>query len=83
MRKFLWTTSLLIFASPVLAQAADQGTYRPGQAYSSAIVSGYGLCASQCQGDAQCKGWNFVRVKPESANGVCELNASFARPVAM
>ncbi len=82
MRKIFWITSIWLFASPIAAQAADQGTYRPGQAYSSAIVSSYGFCASQCQGDAQCKGWNFVRVKPNSPNGVCELNASFARPVA-
>lgn len=73
-----------IFLSPGLALsalAADQNTYRPGQAYLKTAATSHQACAQQCQGDAQCRGWNFVRPNPRTASGICEFNARVAAPV--
>lgn len=69
----------LATASPVFS--ADIGTYRPGQAYSSTPVVNADLCESQCQGDAQCRAWNFVKVSPRQTSGVCEMNANDTPPI--
>ena len=61
--------------------ASDTGTYRPGQAYNSITANSPMQCAAQCQGDAQCKGWNFVRPRQMSRTGLCEFNARRVSPV--
>ncbi len=75
--------SILLFGSVLAGRswAADIGTYRPGQVYHSVTASSPGQCAAQCQGDAQCKGWNFVRPRSAARTGVCEFNAVAAAPV--
>ncbi|NNC37804.1 MAG: hypothetical protein HKO02_10140 [Hyphomonadaceae bacterium] len=73
-----------VFLSQSLAMsavAADQNTYRPGQAYLKTAANSHEVCAQQCQGDAQCRGWNFVRPNPRTATGICEFNARVATPV--
>jgi len=73
------STILMTFASaPVIA--ADLGTYRPGSPYHSVNAAGADICASHCSGDAQCRGWNFVKVNPR-APGVCEFNSKRALPI--
>ena len=74
----LFTLSLI--AAPT-AFAADVGTYRPGIAYDSITAASPDLCDAQCSGDAQCRGWNFVKVNPQAPIGVCEFNAQAAAPV--
>ncbi len=77
---------LFIFTSlgvlSISAHAAETGMYRPGQAYQSVSVANPNICAAHCRGDAQCRGWNFVRVRPDTSSGVCELNARRVAPVA-
>ena len=80
--------SLTFIATLALSQslsmtafAADQNSYRPGQAYLKAAATSHEACAQQCQGDAQCRGWNFVRPNPRAASGICEFNARVASPV--
>ena len=72
-------SALSLFALPVLA--AEPGTYRPGAPYYSTQAPSADICEQQCSGDAQCKGWNFVAVNPNAANGVCEFNSTDASPV--
>ena len=74
-------TSILSLTITGLALAAEPGTYRPGQAYLSLTAPNANLCAAQCNGDAQCKGWNFVRVKSNAATGLCEFNSRRVAPV--
>lgn len=62
------------------AFAADLGTYRPGSPYHSVVAPGADVCDSHCAGDAQCKGWNYVKVNPR-APGVCEFNAKDVSPI--
>ena len=62
------------------AFAADLGTYRPGSPYHSVVAPGADVCESHCAGDAQCKGWNYVKVNPR-APGVCEFNAKSVSPI--
>ena len=62
------------------AFAADLGTYRPGSPYHSVVAPGADVCNSHCAGDAQCKGWNYVKVNPR-APGVCEFNAKSVSPI--
>lgn len=62
------------------AFAADLGTYRPGSPYHSVIAQGADICENQCAGDAQCRGWNYVKVNPR-APGVCEFNSKPANPI--
>ncbi|WP_026940887.1 polyadenylate binding domain-containing protein [Hellea balneolensis] len=62
------------------AFAADLGTYRPGSPYHSVVAPGADVCESHCAGDAQCKGWNYVKVNPR-APGVCEFNTKSVSPI--
>lgn len=74
--------SVLVLASTfsVPAFAADLGTYRPGAPYHSVIAPSADICQNQCDGDAQCRGWNYVKVNPR-APGVCEFNSKPANPI--
>lgn len=63
------------------AFAADLGTYRPGTPYSSTVAAGADVCDNQCAGDAQCRGWNYVKPNPK-ASGVCEFLSSVSAPIA-
>jgi len=65
---------------PLSAVASDYGTYRPGNTYMSVPATSPEQCISQCQGDAQCKGWNFVQVSP--VRMICEFNARKVPPIA-
>jgi len=71
-----------VSATALPAIAADIGMYRPGTPYSSIIAQAADICEAQCTGDAQCRGWNFVKIKPTARNGVCEFNSQIAAPVA-
>ncbi|WP_298912858.1 PAN domain-containing protein [uncultured Algimonas sp.] len=83
MRLSLFSLSAVLIAAPALSQtlAADPGTYRPGTPYHAVIVPGADVCASQCDGDARCRGWNYVKPSP-TANGVCDLQAEIGAPIA-
>jgi hypothetical protein len=63
------------------AFAADLGMYRPGTPYNSAVAGGADVCDSQCAGDAQCRGWNYVKPNPRAA-GICEFLSSVSAPIA-
>lgn len=67
---------------PISVQAYDLNSYRSGEPYHSIIADKIEVCAAQCQGDAQCKGWNFVTVNRMStpAYGLCEFNSRVANP---
>jgi len=65
---------------PMTALAADYGTYRAGNSYMSMPAQNPEQCISFCNGDAQCKGWNFVKVN--QSHTICEFNASQASPIA-
>lgn len=78
MRFFSILALTSLFSAP--AFAADLGTYRPGSPYHSVIAPGADVCENQCAGDAQCRGWNYVKVNPR-APGVCEFNAKPASPI--
>ena len=79
-----YTISCLALAGaaflPSAAVAADLNTYRAGQAYLKTGAANYSQCEQQCQGDAACRGWNFIRPNPRSASGICEFNARLAPP---
>lgn len=74
--------SVSVFAALLSAPAfaADVGTYRPGTPYQSAVAAGADVCDSQCAGDAQCRGWNYVKPNPQ-APGICEYLSSVAAPI--
>lgn len=78
MRLFSILTFTTLLSAP--AFAADLGTYRPGSPYHSVVAPGADVCESHCAGDAQCKGWNYVKVNPR-APGVCEFNAKSVSPI--
>ena len=78
MRLFSILALTTLLSAP--AFAADLGTYRPGSPYHSVVAPGADVCNSHCAGDAQCKGWNYVKVNPR-APGVCEFNAKDASPI--
>ena len=78
MRLFSILALTTILSAP--AFAADLGTYRPGSPYHSVVAPGADVCESHCAGDAQCKGWNYVKVNPR-APGVCEFNAKAVSPI--
>lgn len=59
------------------AFAADGNSYRAGQVYLKTAAPAAGACALQCEGDAQCKSWNYLQL-PRTSSGVCEFNATFA-----
>jgi len=75
--------SLFILSSVLAlpAFAVDPGTYRPGMTYDSISAANANICESQCSGDAQCRGWNFVKINPTQTTGICEFNAREAAPV--
>ncbi len=75
------TTLALALLTPTTSNAADQYTYRAGQAYMKSAASNHLECEAQCRGDAACRGWNFVRPSPRSRSGICEFNARKAVPV--
>lgn len=85
MSRFSMLLLASILASPVFistpAAAMDPGTYRPGMAYDSITSKDPSMCEAQCSGDAQCRGWNFVKINPNAPIGVCEFNAQAAAPV--
>lgn len=64
-----------------LAFSADPGTYRPGQPYAATPAATHSLCQAQCQGDAACRGWNFVRANPRQKTGICEFNSRAVSPI--
>jgi len=78
MRLFYILALSSLLSAPVFA--ADLGTYRPGAPYHSVIAPGADICENQCAGDAQCRGWNYVKVNPR-APGVCEFNSKPANPI--
>lgn len=78
MRLTLLSCTFALIAAP--AFAADLGTYRPGVPYHSVIVPTANVCESQCEGDAQCRGWNYVKAAPK-APGVCEFQSSISNPI--
>lgn len=78
MRLFSIFALTTVLSAP--AFAADLGTYRPGSPYHSVVAPGADVCESHCAGDAQCKGWNYVKVNPR-APGVCEFNAKSVSPI--
>ena len=78
MRLFSILALTTVLSAP--AFAADLGTYRPGSPYHSVVAPGADVCESHCAGDAQCKGWNYVKVNPR-APGVCEFNAKSVSPI--
>jgi len=78
MRLTLLTCTAALVAAP--AFAADLGTYRPGTPYHSVIVPTANVCESQCDGDAQCRGWNYVKAAPQ-APGVCEFQSTISNPI--
>jgi len=61
MRLFSILALTTLLSAP--AFAADLGTYRPGSPYHSVVAPGADVCESHCSGDAQCKGWNYVKVR--------------------
>jgi len=76
---FISLLSTLIL-SP-FAYAVDPGTYRPGQPYGAIAASSHNQCQAQCQGDAACRGWNFVRANPRQKDGICEFNSRAVSPI--
>lgn len=78
MRFFYMLAVSTVLSTP--AFAADLGTYRPGAPYHSVPAPGADVCENQCAGDAQCRGWNYVKVNPRSP-GVCEFNSKPASPI--
>lgn len=79
MRIFTLLSAAALLSTPVMA--ADLGTYRPGTTYSSGVAAGADVCEYQCAGDAQCRGWNYVKPNPR-ASGVCEFLSSVSTPIA-
>jgi len=75
------TLSLFATVLSMPAFAADLGTYRPGTPYHSIVAPAADICDSQCAGDAQCRGWNYVKPNPQ-ASGVCEFLTSVSTPIA-
>ena len=74
--------TLSVFATLLSAPAfaADLGTYRPGTPYHSSVAAGADVCDNQCAGDAQCRGWNYVKPNP-LAPGVCEYLSTVSSPI--
>ena len=75
------TLSLFATILSAPAFAADLGTYRPGTPYGSSVAGGADVCESHCAGDAQCRGWNYVKPNPRAA-GICEFLSSVSSPIA-
>ncbi len=79
MRFLTFSVFAALLSAP--AFAADVGTYRPGTPYSSTVATGADVCDNQCAGDAQCRGWNYVKPNPRAA-GICEFLSSVSTPIA-
>ena len=79
MRALSFAFASLMLSAP--AFAADLGTYRPGTPYHSTAVPAADVCESTCAGDANCRGWNYVKAAPQ-APGICELQSTIGAPVA-
>ena len=75
------TFGVALLSTSISSFAADQYTYRAGQAYLKSAAGNHTECEAQCRGDAACRGWNFVRPNPRSRTGICEFNARKAVPV--
>ena len=78
------TIVILLFSvllASTFAQAQDPGTYRPGQPYNAVPATSSTVCDTQCQGDAACRGWNFVRTNPRQTQGICEFNSLAVDPI--
>ena len=78
MRFLTFSVFAALLSAP--AFAADLGTYRPGTPYSSTVAAGADVCDNQCAGDAQCRGWNYVKPNPRAA-GICEFLSSVSTPI--
>ncbi len=78
MRLLTFSVFAALLSAP--AFAADLGTYRPGTPYSSTVAGGADVCDNQCAGDAQCRGWNYVKPNPRAA-GVCEFLSTVSTPI--
>lgn len=78
MRILTFSVFAALLSAP--AFAADLGTYRPGTPYGSTVAAGADVCDNQCAGDAQCRGWNYVKPNP-SAAGICEFLSSVSAPI--
>ena len=78
MRVLTFSVFAALLSAP--AFAADLGTYRPGTPYNSTVAGGADVCDNQCAGDAQCRGWNYVKPNPRAA-GVCEFLSSVSTPI--
>lgn len=78
MRLLTFSVFAVLLSAP--AFAADVGTYRPGTPYSSTVATGADVCDNQCSGDAQCRGWNYVKPNPNAA-GICEFLSSVSTPI--
>ena len=65
------------------AAVAQVDTYRAGAPYSAVPASSPDQCVAACTGDAACKGWNFVRLRPAAKGGaaVCEFLGRDAVPL--
>lgn len=72
-------TSLALSSSAVWA--ADVGVYRPGTPYHTMTASDANVCSKHCAGDAQCRGWNFVKLKTSGDSGICEFQSQISSPV--
>lgn len=82
MGRFITFTVIAFFGvSAIPALAVEKGAYRPGTPYQSLPLSNAALCELQCRDDSACRGWNFVKVNPRQASGVCELNSQAVAPI--
>ncbi|MEP6342511.1 MAG: hypothetical protein ABJ275_04280 [Maricaulaceae bacterium] len=78
------TALTLLFSVSIIspfALAADIGTYRPGNPYAAIQATNHNACDSQCNGDAACRGWNFVKANPRQTHGICEFNSLAVDPI--
>ncbi len=74
------TTAIFAALLSTPAFAADLGTYRPGVPYNTAAAPGADVCENQCAGDAQCRGWNYVKRNPRTS-GICEFLSTVSMQV--
>lgn len=78
MRSFKVFVSAAFFTVSGPAFAGDLNTYRTGNAYLKVPAPGAQSCEAQCNGDAQCKGWNFLRSGAPNGSGICEFNSQIS-----
>lgn len=75
----VFLASATVFTLP--AQAGEINSYRAGKPYLKILAQDAGQCEMQCYGDAQCRGWNFIRPPHSSSAGVCEFNSRSSNPI--